>query len=432
MKTRGGRKSRKIRRTRKQQQRQQRGGDLYYNQCLFRASGIDKTVSLEDLKEAEEALLSALETSFHDFVTRKQEGSEKPIFSDEEQDLMNEQYKNFMEDVQSHTFPDFRTKNNTICLFLAMLFEKYMLKNDYYLRKLQDITQKMQSKVDTFSTRIYKNIILPFFQEEVTTPLPSVLDIQQNERFNILFTDKKYFIRLHGSSLKTILTAFTKEVFFIGFKNKEVITHDGIVLPLAYITHDLIHYGTLNENYKTVNVEKLTEFLSFIENKTYAYHVYLILYLFMFENNCYDDDTVENYKIEIPKFDKTFREGKFRYINIIRFYSFVCAFLRFDVSKEDFTLITNKLNYYNTKYDSVPFHIFSFLMSEHFLMGLLPADIQNQMKKTEEGKEKLVINYFYTCMWTFFGYYSDFMFPELGQIPFPMRKKTLNTPCIIT
>ena len=292
-----------------------------------------------------------------------------------------------------------------------------MLENDYYIRKLQAITKIIVANKS-------EDINLPFRIEVETLPV-SVLGIQEYfqekysyQRLSVLFTDKKYFIRLNGSSLETILTAFTKEVFFVGFQNKEVITHDSILLPLDYIYHDRIHYTLLNLQYEIVNKEKLEDFLNFIKGRQYSYHVYLIIYLFIFESRCYDYDTVENYKNKIQEFDEYFKYN---------FHRYVCAFLRFNVSKEDFTLIINKLEEYYKQKNLFAIYSLYDLMNEHFLMGLLPKDIQNKMsQQKEEVKKQLVLDYFYTCMWTFLGYYRDFMFR--GSIPASMRKQIPPTP----
>jgi len=420
----------------------QRPPNPNYKENLLVAAGVDTNPRI-DKTEAEEFLLKALKKSFYDFKERKQDNSEEYIFSEDEKATMQTEYITFMNDVQKHNFDDFRTKNNTICFFLAMLFQKYMMNNPYYLEKMEAIKAIIFNKNIKNSQQKATEFL---FKTEIDTVPDSVSRIQkyikEKNKYEILFTDKKYFIRLHASSLETILTAFTKGVFFVGLENKEVITHDGILLPFAYIHHDLMHYNVLNTNYNIVNVNLLTKFLNFIKNKQNSYHVYLILYLSIFENQCTSYKTVTYIISElIPLIDNSIKNNNvegFKYASSFPLsYDCICAFLRFDITKNDFESIIEKLDYYKQLYLVHFYDKLEHLVNEHFLLSLLPKNLQTDVTKqtTQKNKVQLVTIYIYECILTFFEYYKAFMFPSsipyYGRIPLSLQNSTPSTPATL-
>jgi hypothetical protein len=415
-----------------------------YKENLLVAAGVDTSLGI-DKEKAKAFLLEALKKSFYDFKDRKQHNSEKNIFSDDEKARMLKLYRTFMYDVNhNHRLKkDFRIKNNTICFFLAMLFQQYMMKNPYYVEKMGAMKANIFSKIKERDENDKHDNGFPWTKEIETVP-SSVSGIQEyinrqkeKDEYNKLFTDKKYFIRLHGSSLETILTAFTKDVFFVGFENKEVITHNGILLPFAYIYHDLLHYSSFVKNYNIVNVNLLTQFLNFIKNKQNSYHVYFILYLCMFESQCVGFQTVETLLSEkIPLIEKSINPNS----ALLSFYQdCICAFLRFDISKNHFDFIMERLVKYNRKYKYHNYEKVEDLVSEHFLLSLLPEDVKTDVtNEPNEKKKRQVINiYMYKCILTFFKYYEAFMFPLSMPLSFqnmlPLSQKpTPSTPAKTT
>jgi hypothetical protein len=369
-----------------------------YKDCILQVTGIDNSKHIPPEK-AEELIMAMMDKAFTDFITMKKTCHDKNVcftipmdanvFTEEQVNIMKSQYKAFMLDVNTKQPPIlFQTKVNAISVFLALLFQNNMLHNDYYLSKLETITNKINKGERRYEIYNNKKLGLVFHKKKnIVTTFDELL---LNNFFYFIF-DKKYFIKMYGSSLKTIFTAFTKNIFFFGLHNKEVITHNSILLPFDYINHDIGHYMIVQNNYKNLNKNiNLIKFIYFIDSFEHSYNIYFILYFFLFENSnhCFllnQEPDLQNY---------------------------ICSLLTFEITKTQFDTMKNMiLSKSDLKFFDFDYNTIKHLLSEYFLLNLLPKEIiqKIELQKNVKDREKIVLSYFRDCVMTLLEYYDKFM-----------------------